>query len=563
MKFSVLQLNPIVGDLAGNAEAIFQAVTQASQAQPAPDLCITSELCLTGYAPRDLLMQPTFVRNTWQVLNRLAERLNGLPAVLVGVPTDNSDRVGRPLFNSAALLQGGQVQEVFHKSLLPTYDVFDEDRYFQRADVPHVLSINGVRIGITICEDIWNDADFWLKRGSRLRYHRDPIAHLVANQVQVILNLSASPYELGKQHLRQAMLSSMASKYRVPIVYVNQVGANDDVIFDGASLAFSADGRLAGRGRAFATDRLDLSFTPASGELQGEIAPSPEEDSDPHSPPALWQALVLGVKDYFAKTGFKRAVLGLSGGIDSALVATLAADALGAQNVTGILMPSPYSSDHSIRDAEILAQNLGIATHTVAIGDLMRDFDTGLAPIFAGMPADVTEENIQARIRGTLLMAYSNKMGALLITTGNKSEMAVGYCTLYGDMCGAIAPIADVYKTMVYRLANWYNQQAEREVIPLNSIRKAPSAELRPGQTDQDSLPPYDLLDQILYLHIERFHAAPDLVEKGYDANTVQKVLRLVRISEFKRRQAAIVLKVSPRAFSTGWRVPIAQRAGW
>jgi NAD+ synthase (glutamine-hydrolysing) len=443
------------------------------------------------------------------------------------------------------------VQQIFHKQLLPTYDVFDEDRYFERGSQPVVLELNGWRLGISICEDLWNDADFWRKRGPRLRYRRDPIAKLCQQDVAAVINLSASPFAVGKPNLRAAMVGSMAAKYRVPFLYVNQVGSNDDLIFDGHSFACDSHGLVTAQAAGFRPDMLLFDLAHQRGTYV-------ERDAEPTS--EIWRALVLGVRDYVVKAGFRKVLLGLSGGIDSTLVAAIAADALGGENVLGVLMPSPYSSDHSVQDALALAQNLGMPTYTLPIAPAMQAYDQILQEPFTGLAADITEENIQARIRGTLLMALSNKFGHLLLTTGNKSEMAVGYCTLYGDMCGALAVIGDVYKTRVYDLARWYNDQRGWAILPLNTLHKAPSAELRPNQTDQDSLPPYELLDRILYLHIERLQSGAEIIAQGIDAPTVQRVLRLMRIAEFKRKQAAPVLKVTERAFSSGWRLPIVKR---
>ncbi|MBS1816565.1 MAG: NAD+ synthase [Acidobacteria bacterium] len=545
MKIALLQLNPIVGDIPGNARLIAEAARQAKAA--GADLAVTPELALVGYLPRDLLLSEAFVSRSWQELEQLARELADGPPTLVGLPEPNPSDEGRPLFNSAALLRGGRVEQRFRKALLPTYDVFDEDRYFEPYQAVQILDVSGVRLGISICEDVWNDRDFWKRR----RYHRDPVSELVQAGATVILNLSASPFSVGKHRLRESMLASMARKYGVPLLYVNQCGGNDDLVFDGRSCAFNAEGAPIARGAAFATDVViaDLAHTANIGPPSDLVAES-----------EVWRALVLGTRDYARKCGFGSVVLGLSGGIDSALTAAIAADALGPANVLGVLMPSPYSSRGSIDDSLALASNLGIQTLTLPIASAMQAMEGTLADAFAGTERDVTEENIQARIRGNLLMALSNKRGALLLTTGNKSELAVGYCTLYGDMSGGLAVIADVPKTMVYRVARWLNHREEREVIPEPVLTKAPSAELRPNQTDQDSLPPYDVLDDILQRYIERHESAATIIAAGFDAATVTRVLRLVRIAEFKRKQAAPGLKVTDRAFGTGWRMPIAAR---
>ena len=545
MKIALLQINPTVGDLSGNAALIAEAAARARQA--GADLAVTPELALVGYLPRDFLLSSNFVSRAWQEVERLARELTEGPPTLVGLPEENPSDEGRPLFNSAVLLKGGKVQQRFRKALLPTYDVFDEDRYFEPFHGAQVVDVAGTRVGISICEDIWNDRDFWKRR----RYHHDPVEELVRVGAQVIVNLSASPFSVGKHKRREEMLSSMARKYGVPLVYVNQFGGNDDLVFDGRSCGFSATGAPLARAASFDADVVvcDTNSAASVGPATDLVAES-----------EIWRALVLGTRDYARKCRFSRVVLGLSGGIDSALTAAIAAEALGPQNVLGVLMPSPYSSQGSIDDSLELARNIGIDTLTLPIAPAMLAMEGTLADAFAGTTPDVTEENIQARIRGNLLMALSNKRGALLLTTGNKSELAVGYCTLYGDMSGGLGVIADVPKTMVYRVSRWLNDREGRAVIPDAVLTKAPSAELRPNQTDQDSLPPYDVLDDILQRHIERHEPAAAIVAAGFDAATVQRVLRLVRGAEFKRKQAAPGLKVTDRAFGTGWRMPIAAR---
>jgi NAD+ synthase/NAD+ synthase (glutamine-hydrolysing) len=545
MKIALLQVNPTVGDLAGNARRILDALRLA--AANGADLAAAPELALVGYLPRDLLLNPGFVRRSWDVLESLAREAADLPPVLVGLPEPNPSDTGRPLFNSAVLLRGGRIDERFRKALLPTYDVFDEDRYFEPFHGPQVLDLAGERIGVSICEDIWNDRDFWKRR----RYHHDPIEELVRAGATIVLNVSASPFTAGKHRRREEMLRSMAAKHRIPIAYVNQFGGNDDLVFDGRSCMFNADGAVFARGRAFDADVVVGDFDDAR-----PIAPA----SDLGVESEIWRALVLGTRDYACKCGFASVVLGLSGGIDSALTAAIAAEALGADRVLGVLMPSPYSSQGSLDDAHQLARNLCIQTMTLPIEPLMRAFDSILsAQLGADLPG-VAQENIQARIRGNLLMALSNTRAALLLTTGNKSELSVGYCTLYGDMSGGLAVIADVPKTMVYRVARWRNESGGRPLIPEASLTKAPSAELRPNQTDQDSLPPYEVLDDILQRYVERHQTADEIVAAGFERATVERVLRLVRIAEFKRKQAAPGLKVTDRAFGTGWRMPIAAR---
>ena len=498
-----------------------------------------------GYLPRDLLMSKGFVERSCETLKHMAEELKDLLPVLVGVATPNASDMGRPLFNSAVMLENGSLGAVFHKTLLPTYDVFDEDRYFEPASGPQILEWRGRRLGISICEDVWNDRDFWQRR----RYHEDPIEALAHSNVEAILNLSASPFTAGKQEMRERMLAHLTHRHHVPLVYVNQVGGDDDLIFDGRSCAFDAAGRLIARAKGFEDDVLLVDTSAPCGEVASD-------DFTPES--EIWRALVLGVRDYARKTRFRQALLGLSGGIDSALTAAIAADALGPENVLGVMMPSVYSSQGSIDDSVALAKNLGIRTLALPIAGIVETYDATLHDAFTGRAADVTEENIQSRIRGNLLMALSNKFGSLLLTTGNKSEIAVGYCTLYGDMNGGLAVIADLPKTMVYRVARWRNlRQAD---IPAATLDKAPSAELRPNQTDQDSLPPYDVLDPILELHVEQSQSAEEIISRGFDPATVRRVLRLVRLAEFKRKQAAPVLKVTSRAFGTGWRMPIVRQ---
>jgi NAD+ synthase/NAD+ synthase (glutamine-hydrolysing) len=541
LRIALLQINTTAGDLAGNAARIVVGTRQAGER--GADLVVTPELALLGYLPRDLLMREGFIRRGEQTLAAMARELAEAPPLLVGTATLNPCDVGRPLFNSAVLLGGGAVGQQFHKTLLPTYDVFDEDRYFESARGPQSLDWEGHKLGISICEDVWNDRDFWQRR----RYRQDPIELVAAEGVKLLLNLSASPFVVGKQMLREQMLSHMARRHRLPVVTVNLVGGNDDLIFDGRSAAFDAEGRLFARSKGFEEDLIVVDVDARTGSIWEDDFTAEAE---------VWSALVLGVRDYARKTHFRNVLLGLSGGIDSALTAAIAADALGAENVLGVLMPSEYSSAGSIDDSLALARNLGIRTLTLPISPMVRSYDTALAEPFRGYARDVTEENIQSRIRGNLLMALSNKYGGLLLTTGNKSEMAVGYCTLYGDMNGGLAVIADLPKTMVYRVARWRNRRAAD--IPEAIFTKAPSAELRPDQKDQDSLPPYDVLDQILEMHVEQSLSADEIVAKGFDEATVRRVVKLVRTAEFKRRQAAPVLKVTSRAFGTGWRMPIA-----
>jgi NAD+ synthase/NAD+ synthase (glutamine-hydrolysing) len=537
-------MNPTAGDVRGNASLIVSGARRAETL--GADLIVTPELALMGYLPRDLLMDSAFVQQSCQTLRRMAADLRSAPPLLVGVATPNPARMGRPLCNSAVLLEEGEIGPAYHKTLLPTYDVFDEDRYFEPARGPQILERNGYRLGISICEDLWNDRDFW----KRQRYHQDPVEVLVAARADAVINLSASPFTVGKQTLRERMFAHTARKYGRPVVWVNQVGGNDDLIFDGRSAAWDANGNMLARAKGFADDLVLADLSAAAGAVADEKS-GPEAE--------IWKALVLGVRDYARKTGFTKVLLGISGGIDSALTAAIAAEAVGRENVLGVLMPSVYSSAGSVDDSLELACNLGIGTITLPISEIMTVYGETLAGVFCGLPNDVTEENIQSRIRGNLLMALSNKFGSLLLTTGNKSELAVGYCTLYGDMNGGLAVIADLPKTMVYRVARWRNQRSPD--LPEAILTKAPSAELRPNQTDQDSLPSYELLDQILELHIEQSQSAEMIIGQGFDEHAVRRVLRLVRGAEFKRKQAAPALKVTSRAFGTGWRMPIARGA--
>jgi NAD+ synthase (glutamine-hydrolysing) len=577
MKIAIAQLNPTIGDLTQNAQQILAAAQIA--ADMGADLMLTPELALCGYPPRDLLLNPSFVDRMSDLLWSMAAQLPERLAVLIGTVTrnPNAEQKGqKPLFNSVSLLENGIVRQTFHKRLLPTYDVFDEERYFESGQDSNHCLIRGIHVGISICEDLWNDELFWGKRS----YESNPIAELANLNVDLIVNLSASPYTFGKPHLRERMLQHSAQRFNQPIVYVNQIGGNDDLIFDGNSFAVNPDGQVITRAKAFDTDLIILDCQSGLRTLVAvePSAPTPylfTADSE------IWSALVLGMRDYARKCGFSKIVLGLSGGIDSALVAAIAAVALGPDNVLGVLMPSPYSSDHSVSDALALARNIGIKTQTIPIQTVMRGFDESLAPLFAGTEFGVAEENLQSRIRGNILMAIANKFGYLLISTGNKSEMSVGYCTLYGDMNGGLAAIADLPKTRVYSICQWLNEEANwhkdnshltgnalaiatvpfsSPPIPDHILTKPPSAELRPGQVDQDSLPAYEILDDILERLIEQHQAATTIVAAGHDAVTVERVAKLVKIAEFKRRQAPPGLKITDRAFGTGWRMPIAQQ---
>jgi NAD+ synthase (glutamine-hydrolysing) len=544
MKIGLLQLNYTVGDLKGNAEKILSAVRLA--AASGAELCITSELALTGYPPRDLLLDSWFVRNAEATLKAMAVTLAGGPALLVGAPEEAPGPLTRPCYNSAFLLKDGAIAASFRKKLLPNYDVFDEARYFEPAKEVNILDHGNLRIGVTICEDIWNDGGWW----TEYHYHEDPVATLANDGVDLIVNLSASPFSLGKQLIRERMIGTIAAGHRIPFVYTNQAGGNDDLVFDGRSLFFDAEGVLQARGMPFSEDILLIDLQEKKGRISpDDLAPEPE----------AWAALVTGTRDYVRKSGFTKVLIGLSGGIDSSLTAAIAADALGAENVLGVLMPSPFTTRTSIDDAQELGRILSLATMTIPIEPIMNAFEQALTPAFRGYPQDVTEENLQARIRGNLLMALSNKYGSMLITTGNKSELAVGYCTIYGDMSGGLAAISDVPKTLVYGLCRWLNL-TRGQIIPESVLEKPPSAELRHGQTDQDTLPPYDMLDRILVRLIERHASIEELVDEGFDRDIVRRVEKLVRGAEFKRKQAPPGIKITDRAFGTGWRMPIAAR---
>ena len=547
MKIGLLQLNPTIGAFAANREKLVAAYADA--VARGAEFVLAPELFLCGYPPRDLLLREDFIAANLAALAEAAQPTGAVP-LCVGYVEKNPERPGRALTNAAAVLQHGKIIWRTTKSLLPTYDVFDEDRYFEPGKKTEPFVFNGHRLGITICEDIWNDEDFWPER----RYRRDPVKELMAQGAEIILNLSASPWHDGKERTRLEMLRRVARDEKIPLAQVNAVGANDELIFDGHSVALDARGEVIALGKGFAEEVLVVDLN-AIGHRQ----PATGNSFDfPPREALLFSALSLGIRDYVRKCGFKSVLLGLSGGIDSALIAVIAADALGAENVWGISLPARYSSGGSLTDAEQLARNLGLRYDVLPIEPVFNAVEAQLQKVFAGTPPNEAEENIQSRLRGMTLMALSNKFGGLVLTTGNKSEMAVGYCTLYGDMNGALAPIADVLKTDVYKIARWVNR--EREIIPADSITKPPSAELRPGQKDQDSLPPYDILDAILDLYVVKNLGKAEIVARGFDAAVVNDVVNKITFSEYKRRQAAPGLKVSPRAFGMGRRIPVAQR---
>ncbi|MDB6148407.1 MAG: nadE [Spartobacteria bacterium] len=547
MKIGFAQLNPTVGDLKGNCEKIGQAYERL--AAKGADLVLTPELAVTGYPPQDLVFKSRFVPEALQMVEQLHQRI-GRAALLVGVVDRNAGR-GKPFHNAAILLERGQPMRKTFKSLLPTYDVFDEDRYFEPADHVEPLVVGGKKIGVTICEDIWTE--HYLPRPL---YDIEPVKSLVDQGAELIVNLSASPFGLHKPAVRMEMVGSLARAYKRPIFYCNAVGGNDQLVFDGNSIAVNAAGKLIAQLPSF---------------REGEVIVDSETDRvvDFHEasvPEDLFAALSLGLRDYLYKCNFKSAVLGVSGGIDSAVVAVIAVDALGVDNVVGVSMPTQYSSRGSVEDALALSRNLGIQCVEIPITETFAALKAQFKDLFAGLPEDTTEENMQPRLRAVTLMALSNKFGHLLLTTGNKSELAVGYCTIYGDMAGGLAVISDVPKTMVYQLARWINSGyvsrlgRKGEIIPASTIEKPPSAELKPNQTDQDTLPPYDILDEILRLYVEENLSARDIISHGFDEKTVRWVQRRVDLNEYKREQAAPGLKVSSRAFGVGRRMPIAQK---
>ncbi|MBI4726809.1 NAD+ synthase [candidate division TA06 bacterium] len=546
MKIALCQYNPVVGDIDGNLAKV--ATTLMSSTGEKPDLLVFPELFLTGYPPRDLLEKDWFLRKTEQAIKDIAKMSSKRPdiGILIGAPILAEEVNSGKLYNSALLIHRGKVIFTQHKTLLPSYDVFDETRYFRPAEKVSAIKFKGQKLGISICEDAWNDAALWPKG---IPYQTDPIKVLAKAGAEVFINLSASPFEMGKADLRSGLFTRLAKKYRKPFIYVNQVGGNDELVFDGRSFVVNEAGQLVLMMKAF-EEGLKVVDTDFFGSSIKWPKPDPAGD--------VYQALVLGLRDYLEKTGFHKAVIGLSGGIDSALVACIAAEALGPQNVLGISMPSPYSSPGSVDDSRKLAENLGIEFKVIPISGLYRKYLTSLKNTFKGAKSGLAEENIQARIRGNLLMACSNKFGHIVLSTGNKSEMAVGYCTLYGDMSGGLSVISDVPKTLVYKLADHVNRH--REVIPRAIIKKAPSAELKPNQKDQDTLPPYPLLDAILEFYLEEGRSREEIIKRGFKPTVVDWVIKAVRNSEYKRRQAAPGLKVTSKAFGSGRRMPVAAK---
>jgi NAD+ synthase/NAD+ synthase (glutamine-hydrolysing) len=543
VRIALGQINTVVGDFSGNSEKIIAYARRARSG--GLDLILFPELSVCGYPPRDLVERPWFVERNRQAVETIARETQGI-AVICGLITPAHSSTGKSVLNSAALLRDGKLAFVQSKRLLPSYDVFDEMRNFAPADRQQLFPFKGQQLALTICEDAWNDKHFWDRR----LYGVDPVEDLIGAGGKILLNISASPFYLRKRELRHDMLAAIATNYRVPVAMVNQIGGNDSLVFDGSSFVLGPDGTVIAHAKSFEEDLVCFDTETLTGDVHAR---------DEGLESSAYSALVLGTRDYVHKCGFRQVVLGLSGGIDSALTACIAVDALGRENVVGIGMPGPYSSRGSIDDAAELARNLGIRFELVPIGDIFDTYGKALSPVFAGREPDVTEENIQARIRGSLMMAISNKFGCLLLTTGNKSELAAGYCTLYGDMCGGLAVISDVPKTLVYQLANFVNSRSP--VIPRSTIEKPPSAELRPDQKDSDSLPPYEVLDAILEDYIED-NKAPDAIaaEHGYDLDLVRKIACMVDKSEYKRQQAAPGLKISEKAFGFGRRYPIAAK---
>jgi len=542
MKIALAQINPTIGDFKGNTDKIIALAQEAKNRSC--DLVIFSELVISGYPPLDLLEKKDFVESNLVHLEKLVNSINEI-GVICGFVDKNSDKRGKSLFNSAVLFENGKIIHKAYKRLLPVYDVFDESRYFEPGKECISFSYKGRRIGLTVCEDIWNDRDFFVEQ----HYPIDPAEKLIKDGANILINISASPYHMAKREFKWDMFSAMAKKYKIPLIHVNQVGGNDSVLFDGISLVFDDKGEIAARARDFEEDMVVFD----ADDSTGDIHPVSETDTD-----STLNALIIGTRDYIQKCGFSRALVGLSGGIDSALTLCIAVKALGRENVIAVFMPSEYTSDDSFEDSRQLTDNLGIKLITMPIQDIYNKFLQDLSPLFKGVATEVTGQNIQARIRGVFLMAISNKLGYLLLSTGNKSEMAVGYCTLYGDMSGGLAVLSDVPKTMVYRISRLINK--ETEVIPLRIISKAPTAELRPDQLDQDDLPPYEMLDDILKAYIEENRTAEEIIKMGFDSSVVRDIIGRIKRNEYKRQQAPPGLKVTAKAFGYGRRYPIASK---
>lgn len=542
MKIALVQINTTIGDFEGNTEKIFQFIALARQKQC--DLVIFPELAIPGYPPTDYIDKQDFVQANLKKLDQIAKASQGI-GIILGYLEVNHDQEGKPFYNGAALISEGKIISRVYKTLLPSYDVFDENRYFQPGKSNQVYLFLGKRLGITICEDIWNDKDFFHERF----YSADPVELLVKQGLDILINISGSPFYVGKRDLRVNILTNLARKYHVPVAYINQIGGNDSLLFDGSSMVIDPQGEIRASAKEFEEDLITFDLE----RNQGDLFPAIE-----NSEALVFKALCMGTRDYVSKCGFKHVALGLSGGIDSSLAACIAAEALGKENVLGVAMPSPYSSPASLEDAQLLAQRLGINFYIIPISKIFQIYLKKLKPFFTHYKSDTTEENLQARIRGNLLMALANKFNALVLATGNKSEMAVGYCTLYGDMCGALAVISDVPKTMVYNLARYLNR--DKEIIPGRVITRPPSAELKPNQTDQDTLPPYEILDDILTEYVEKNRSIAEIIKKGHDPRIVQDIVRRIHLNEYKRKQAPPGLKVTTKAFGIGRRYPIAHR---
>jgi len=535
MRIALAQLNYHIGNFAENVRKMKESVHLAKEQNA--DLVVFAELAVSGYPPRDFLEFDDFIMRCHLAVDEIADECRGIAAI-VGCPVPNPDIKGKNLLNAALFLEDGQIKHQYYKALLPNYDVFDEYRYFESGRIFQCIELNGEKIALTICEDLWNVEDDPL-------YIHSPMEELIKEKPSFIINIAASPFDYKHAHQRKAILQRNVNQYKIPLLYVNHVGAQTEIIFDGGSLAYDAKGRLVHEGPYFKEEIIYLNTANTS--------PVDEKQTEKYE--LIYQALLMGIRDYFSKMGFKKAILGLSGGVDSAIVTVLAADALGAENILPVMLPSAFSSGHSISDSEQLCQNLNIKVDKMEINPLYETFLKTLKPLFGDKPFDVTEENIQARIRGTLLMALSNKFGPILLNTSNKSELAVGYGTLYGDMCGGLSVIGDLYKTEVYELCNYINR--DKEIIPENILSKAPSAELRPGQKDSDSLPPYDILDKILFEYIELRKGPREIIKGGHDETMVNRILSMVNRNEYKRKQLSPVLRISSKAFGLGRRMPI------
>jgi NAD+ synthase (glutamine-hydrolysing) len=543
MKIALAQINTRVGDLENNTDKIIESIHTARRANA--DLVVFPELTIPGYPPEDLVEKRVFVEKNLAKLDAICSHTEGI-GVICGFASPNQSSQGHSVFNAAALIENKKIIGIQHKSLLPNYDVFDEMRHFEPAKEKKIFSFRGKRLGISICEDSWNDKDFW----NHQIYPSDPMEELAQQGAEILINISASPFNLQKSYLRLEIFKNITSKYHLPCVFVNLVGGNDSLIFDGCSFALDGSGRVVAQTQGFDEDFVLADLTSGTGNIRAWPVMDEEQ---------IFKALVMGVRDYMRKCGFQKALIGLSGGIDSAFVAAVTTAALGNKNVIGVSMPSRYSSAHSQDDAKTLAENLGVEYRVIPIEPLFITFLETMKPEFGDLPPDIAEENIQARIRGNILMGLSNKFNAMVMSTGNKSELAVGYCTIYGDMCGGLAVISDVPKTLVYKVAAWINR--DKEIIPHSTMTKPPSAELRPNQTDQDALPPYEILDGILKAYVEDLKEEKEIAALGYDETVVKKILRWVDHNEYKRRQAPPGLRVTTKAFGFGRRLPIAQ--GW